>query len=62
MIKEMGWNKYSQKEALDKYPEIVKLFDSDSDAIKLAKQALLNDLVLDRFLCRCCLKGKQGRW
>ena len=35
MIKEMVWNKYLQEEGLDKYPEIVKLFDSDSEAIKL---------------------------
>lgn len=35
-----------QAEGLDKYPAIVKLFDSDSEAIKLVKQALLNDRVL----------------
>jgi hypothetical protein len=35
MIKEMVWNKYLQEEGLDKYPEIVKLIDSDSEAIKL---------------------------
>ena len=27
MLKEMVWNKYLQKEGLDQYPEIVKLFD-----------------------------------
>lgn len=31
----MIWNKYLQEEGLDKYPEIVKLFDSDSEAIKV---------------------------
>ena len=46
MIKEMVWNKYLQEEGLGKYPEIVKLFDSDSEAIKLVKQALLNDRIL----------------
>ena len=35
MIKEMLWNKYLHEEGLDKYSEIVKLFDSDSEAIKL---------------------------
>ena len=35
MIKAMVWNKYLQEEGLGKYPEIVKLFDSDSEAIKL---------------------------
>jgi len=35
MIKEMVWNKYLKEEGLGKYPEIVKLFDSDSEAIKL---------------------------
>jgi hypothetical protein len=62
MIKEMVWNNYLQEEGLDKYPEIVKLFDSDSEAIKLVKQALLNDRVLRRFLCRYCLRRKQERW
>jgi hypothetical protein len=46
MIIEMPWNKYMQEEGLDKYPETVKLFDSDSEAIKLVKQALLSDRVL----------------
>lgn len=46
MIKEIVWNKYLQEEGLDKYPEIVKLFESDSEAIKLVKRALLNDRVL----------------
>jgi len=45
MIKEMEWNKYLQEEGLDNYPEIMKLFDSDSEAIKLVKQALLNDRI-----------------
>jgi hypothetical protein len=31
----MVWNKYFQEEGLDKYPEIVKLFNSDSEAMKL---------------------------
>ena len=35
-----------QGEGLDNYPEILKLLDSDSAAIKLVKQALLNDRVL----------------
>jgi hypothetical protein len=38
MIKEMVWNKYLQEEGLDKYPEILKLFDSDSEAIKLVTE------------------------
>ena len=46
MIKEMIWNKYLQEEGLENYPEIVKLCNSDSEAIRLAKQALLNDRVL----------------
>ena len=46
MIKQEVWNIYLQEEKLDKYPEILKLFDSGSEAIKLVKQALLDDRVL----------------
>jgi hypothetical protein len=38
MIEEMVWNKYLQEDGLDKYSEIVKLFDSDSEAIKLVTE------------------------
>ena len=39
MIKE-EWNVYLQQEELHEYPELLKLFDSDSEAIKLVKQAV----------------------
>ena len=46
MIKEEVWNIYLQEEELDQYPEILKLFDSGSEAIALVKQALLDDRAL----------------
>jgi hypothetical protein len=61
MIKEMVWNKCLQEEGLDKYPEIVKLFDSDSEAIKLVKQALLNDRVLRPVFMQVLPEEKTGK-
>jgi hypothetical protein len=61
MIIEMVWNKYLQEEGLDKYPEIVKLFDSDSEAIKLVKQTLLNDRVLRPVFMQVLPEEKTGR-
>jgi len=61
MIKEMVWNKYLQEEGLDKYPEIVKLFDSDSEAIELVKQALLNDRVLRPVFMQVLPEEKTGK-
>ena len=61
MIKEMVWNKYLQEERLDKYPEIVKLFDSDSEAIKLVRQALLNDRVLRPVFMQVLPEEKTGK-
>jgi len=46
MIAEMQWRNYLHAEGLDEYPEIVKLFRSDSEAIGLVKQVLSNDRVL----------------
>ena len=61
MIKEMLWNKYFQEEGLDKYPEIVKLFNSDSEAIKLVKQALLSDRVLRPVFMQVLPEDKTGK-
>jgi len=61
MIKEMVWNKYLQGEELDKYPEILKLFDSDSEAIKLVKQALVNDRVLRPVFMQVLPDEKTGK-
>ncbi|MBE9543347.1 MAG: hypothetical protein IMF02_02550, partial [Proteobacteria bacterium] len=61
MIKETVWNKYLQEEGLDKYSEIVKLFDSDSEAIKLVKQALLNDRVLRPVFMQVLPEEKTGK-
>ena len=61
MIKKMVWNKYLQEEGLDKYPEIVKLFDSDSEAIKLVKQALLNDRILRPVFMQVLPEEKTGK-
>jgi len=61
MIKEMIWNKYLQEEGLDKYSEIVKLFDSDSEAIKLVKQELLNDRVLRPVFMQVLPEEKTGK-
>jgi len=61
MIKGMIWNKYLQEEGLDKYPKIVKLFDSDSEAIKSVKQALLNDRVLRPVFMQVLPEEKTGK-
>lgn len=61
MIKETAWNHYLQEERLDKYPEIVKLFDSDSEAIKLVKRALLNDQVLRPVFMQVLPEEKTGK-
>ena len=61
MIKAIVWNKYLQEEGLDKYSEIVKLFDSDSEAIKLAKQALLNDRILRSVFMQVLPEEKTGK-
>ncbi len=61
MIKEMVWNKYLQEEGLDNYPEIVKLFDSDSEAIKLVKQTLLNDRILRPVFMQVLPEEKTGK-
>ena len=57
----MLWNNYLQEEGLDKYPEIVKLFASDSEAIKLVKQALLNDRVLRPVFMQVLPEEKTGK-
>lgn len=61
MIKAIVWNKYLQEEGLDKYPEIVKLFESDSEAIKLVKRALLNDRVLRLVFMQVLHEEKTGK-
>ena len=60
-MKEIVWNKYLKEEGLDKYPEIVKLFDSDSEAITLVKQALLNDRVLRPVFMQVLPEAKTGK-
>jgi hypothetical protein len=60
-IKETAWNKYLQAEGLDKYSEIVKLFDSDSEAIKLVKQTLLSDRVLRPVFMQVLPEKKTGK-
>jgi hypothetical protein len=57
----MAWNNYLQEEGLDKNPEIVKLFDSDSEAIKLVKRTLLNDLVLRPVFMQVLPEEKTGK-
>ena len=57
----MVWKKYLQEEGLDNYSEIVKLFDSDSEAIKLVKQALLNDRVLRPVFMQVLPEEKTGK-
>jgi len=57
----MAWNKYLIEEGLDKYPEIVKLFDSDSEAIELVKQTLLNDRVLRPVFMQVLPEKKTGK-
>ena len=61
MIKEEVWDIYLQEEELDKYPEILKLFDSDSEAIKLVKQALLDDRALRPVFMQVLPEGKTGK-
>jgi hypothetical protein len=61
MIKETVWNHYLQEERLDEYPEIMKLFDSDSEAIKLVKRALLNDRVLRPVFMQVLPEEKTGK-
>ncbi len=46
---------------MGKYPEIVKLFDSDSEAIKLVKQALLNDRILRPVFMQVLPEEKTGK-
>jgi len=61
MIKEAIWNKYMQEEGLDKYPEIVKLFDSGSEAINLVKDTLLGDRVLRPVFMQVLPEEKTGK-
>jgi len=61
MLKKTIWNKYLHEEGLDKYPQIVKLFDSDSEAIKLVKQALLSDSVLRPVFMQVLPEEKTGK-
>ncbi len=46
---------------MDKYPEILKLFDSGSEAIKLVKQALLDDRVLRPVFMQVLPEEKTGK-
>jgi len=55
------WKKYLKEEELDKYPEIVKLFDSDSEAIMLVKQALSNDRALRPVFMQVLPEEKTGK-
>ncbi len=61
MNKEEVWNIYLQKEELDKYPEIMKLFDSGSEAIELVKEALLDDRVLRPVFMQVLPEEKTGK-
>ena len=61
MIEETVWNKYLQEEGLDRYPEIVKLFDSGSAAIRLVKQILLSDRVLRPVFMQVLPEEKTGK-
>ncbi len=61
MIKEIVWNNYLQEEGLDKYPKIVNLFDSGSEAIKLVKQALLSDRALRPVFMQVLPEEKTGK-
>jgi len=61
MIKKIVWNNYLQEEGLDKYPQIVKLFDSDSEAIKLVKQAFLSDRALRPVFMQVLPEEKTGK-
>ncbi|MGI9568699.1 MAG: hypothetical protein ACR2PH_02930 [Desulfobulbia bacterium] len=49
------------EEGLDIYPQIVKLFDSNSEAIKLIKQVLLNDRVLRLVFMQVLPDEKTGK-
>ena len=59
--KKMFWKKYLQEEELEKYPEIVKLFDSDSEAIILVKRALSNDRALRPVFMQILPEEKTGK-
>ena len=61
MLKEKVWNSYLQEEELDKYPEILKLFDSGSEAIRLVKQTLLDDRVLRPVFMQVLPEEKTGK-
>ena len=61
MITEIAWNNYLQEEGLDKYPQIVQLFDSNSEAIKLVKQALLSDRILRPVFMQVLPDDKTGK-
>ena len=61
LINQMRWNKYLHEEGLEKYPEIVRLFDSDSEAMKLVKQVLLNDRVLRSVFMQVLPEEKTGK-
>ena len=61
MIKEEVWNIYLQKEELDKYPELLRLFDSGSEAVKLVKQALLDDRALRPVFMQVLPEEKTGK-
>ena len=50
-----------QEEELEKYPEIVKLFDSDSEAIILVKRALSNDRALRPVFMQILPEEKTGK-
>ena len=57
----MVWNNYLQREGLDNYREIIKLFDSDSEAIELVKQTLSNDRVLRPVFMQVLPEEKTGK-
>jgi len=61
MIKEIVWNNYLQEEGLDRHPQIVKLFGSDSEAIKLVRQALLSDSALRPVFMQVLPEEKTGK-
>jgi len=61
MIKEEVWNIYLQEEELDKYPEILELFNSSSEAIELVKQALLDDRILRPVFMQVLPEEKTGK-
>ena len=61
MTKEEVWTIYLQEEGLDKYPEILKLFNSGSEAIKLVRQALLDDRALRPVFMQVLPEEKTGK-